>query len=332
VTEQAELATAAGDGAVPWRRSSRVLTYRGPSIAALLFPPTGVPALLSSLKAGRLAKEGRVEEARIAGERARDWCWYSVGIGLAAYFALFLVLLFTIRDGVLREVYFERDVITSWDAWRSLLKGFWINIQVALWAEAIVLVWALLVAVVRLLPGRECAPIRFVAAAYCDLFRGTPAVLVLLIINFGFQRARLPILENFSTTQYAILSLVLVYGAYVSEVYRAGIESIHWSQTAASRSLGLSHGQTLRYVVVPQAVRRVTLPLLNDFIGLQKDTALLSFIGVLEVLARARFINNSQATFTGYTMAAILFVVLTIPQTRFVDRLAKRHSIRMRAG
>jgi polar amino acid transport system permease protein len=240
-------------------------------------------------------------------------------------------MMFTIRGGVLRTVYFSGDVITSWEAWHSLLKGFWINIQVFLWSEAIVLVWALLVAIVRLLPNKACAPIRFVATAYCDLFRALPAVLVILIVNFGFQRARLPILEHFNTKQYAILALVLVYGAYVAEVYRAGIDSIHWSQSAASRSLGLSYGQTLRYVVVPQAVRRVIPPLLNDFIGLQKDTALISFIGVLEVLSRARFINNSQATFTGYTMAAILFVVITIPLTRFVDTLQRRDQARMRA-
>ena len=227
-----------------------------------------------SLRAGRLAKQGHIEEARIEGERARDWCWYSVGVGLAVYFAVFIALLFTIRGGVLRTVYFNGDVFWSAAAWQSLLKGFRINIEVFLWSEAIVLVWALIVAMVRLLPNRACAPIRFVATAYCDLFRAVPAVLVILIINFGFQRARLPVLEHFQPKQYAILALVLVYGAYVAEVYRAGIESIHASQTAAARSLGLSYGQTLRFVVVPQAVRRVIPPLLNDFIGLQKDTAL----------------------------------------------------------
>jgi polar amino acid transport system permease protein len=291
-----------------------------------------VPALVFSLRAGRLAKQGRTEAARIEGERARDWCWYSVGIGLAVYFVLFIFLLFTIRGGVLRRVYFKGDVFWSADAWHSLLKGFWINIQVFLWAEAIVLVWALLVAIVRLLPNRACAPIRFVATCYCDLFRALPAVLVILIINFGFQRARLPLLEHLSTKQYVIFALALVYGAYVAEVYRSGIESIHWSQTAAARSLGLSYGQTLRYVVVPQAVRRVIPPLLNDFIGLQKDTALISFVGVLEVLNRARFINNSRATFTGYMMSAILFILITIPMTRFVERLQRRDQARMRAG
>jgi polar amino acid transport system permease protein len=298
----------------------------------LLFPFTGIPALVFSLRASRLAKQGRIEDARIAGERARDWCWYSAGVGLAVYFAVFICLLFTIRGGVLRRVYFRGDVFFSAAAWQSLLKGFWINIQVFLAAEAIVLVWALVVAIIRLLPNRACAPIRLVATAYCDLFRALPAVLVILIINFGFQRARLPLLEHLNTKQYCILALVLVYGAYVAEVYRSGIESIHWSQTAAARSLGLTYGQTLRHVVVPQAVRRVIPPLLNDFIGLQKDTALISFVGVLEVLGRARFINNSKATFTGYTMAAILFVLITIPMTRFVERLQRRDQARMRAG
>jgi polar amino acid transport system permease protein len=299
---------------------------------SLLFPPTGIPALVFSLRSGRLVKEGRVEEARVEGERARDWCWYSLGIGLAVYFVLFIVVLFTIRDGVLGQVYFKRDVITSGDVWRSLLKGFWINIQVFLWSEAIVLVWALVVAIVRLLPHRACVPIRLVATAYSDLFRALPAVLVILIINFGFQRARLPLLEHFSTMQYAILALVLVYGAYVAEVYRAGIESIHPSQASAARSLGVTYAQTMRYVVVPQAVRRVIPPLLNDFIGLQKDTALIFSIGIFEVLSRARFVNNAQATFTGYTMAAMLFFIITIPMTRFVDQLQRRDQARMRAG
>ena len=124
--------------------------------------------------------------------------------------------------------------------------------------------------------------------------------------------------------QYAIMALALVYGAYVAEVYRAGIESIHPSQTAAARSLGLTYAQTMRHVVVPQAVRRVVPPLLNDFIGLQKDTALIFPSASSRCCHRARFVNNSEATFTGYTMAAMLFFLITIPMTRFVDRLQRR--------
>ena len=313
------------------RRVPRVITYRAASILALLFPFTGVPALLASIKASRLSKQGQLEIAREQGERARDWCWYSLGYGLLAYFLLFIVYLFTARHHVLFKTYFD-DVIFTRVAWRSLLKGFWINIQIFLWAGVIMLVWALVVALLRLLPGKACGPIRFVAAAYTDIFRSIPAILVIFIVNFGFQQARLPILENFSTIQFGILALVLVYGAYVSEVYRAGIESIHWSQVAAARSLGLSYAQTMRHVVVPQAVRRVIPPLLNDFIGLQKDTALVGFIGLSELLQRARFLNNNKATFTGYTIATILFVVITIPMTRFTDRMIKRDQARMRVG
>ena len=130
----------------------------------------------------------------------------------------------------------------------------------------------------------------------------------------------------------AILALTLTYGAYVSEVYRAGIESVHWSQTAAARSLGLSYTQTMRHVVVPQAVRRVIPPLLNDFIGLQKDTSLIGALGVLDVVSRARFVNNSKGTLTAYSMGAILFLLVTIPFTRWLDWLIRRQQAKTLAG
>ena len=290
----------------------------------MLFPFTGIPALVFSLRASRLAKQGRIEDARIAGERARDWCWYSAGVGLAVYFAVFICLLFTIRGGVLRRVYFRGDVFFSAAAWQSLLKGFWINIQVFLAAEAIVLVWALVVAIIRLLPNRACAPIRLVATAYCDLFPALPAVLVILIINFGFQRARLPLLEHLNTKQYCILALVLVYGAYVAEVYRAGLESIHPSQSAAARSLGLTLRPDAAHVVVPQAVRRVIPPLLNDFISLQKDTALIGSSASLEVARGPVSQQHALQPLTAVHVAACCFIVITIPLARFVDYLIDR--------
>ena len=217
-------------------------------------------------------------------------------------------------------------------AWKSLLKGFWINVQVFLIAEVIVLVWALVVAVMRLLPGPACKPVRLLATVYVDVFRGIPSLLVILIIGFGLPQANVPVLGGFSDMQFAILALSLTYGAYVSEVYRAGIDSVHWSQTAAARSLGLSYAQTMRHVVVPQAVRRVIPPLLNDFIGLQKDTALISFLGVLDVISRARFINNSRGTLTAYSMAAMLFLAVTIPFTRWLDGLIRRQQAKTLAG
>ncbi len=131
---------------------------------------------------------------------------------------------------------------------------------------------------------------------------------------------------------WCILALTLTYGAYVAEVYRAGIESIHWSQISAARSLGLSYMQTMRYVVVPQAVRRIMAPLLNDFIGLQKDTALVQVVGVIDAFNQSRIISSNAFNLSAVTIVAILFVLITIPQARFVDRLIERDNARMKAG
>ncbi|MFZ4719459.1 MAG: ABC transporter permease subunit [Ilumatobacteraceae bacterium] len=313
-------------------RVGRVLVHRWASIFALLFPPTGIPALVNSIQASRLAKAGKTEAARDKGERARNWAWYSVGFGIAAYTVLFFVWLLTTNGGAVRKVYLNPDVLADWNAWRSILKGFWINVQVFLIAEVLVLIWALVVALMRLLPGDACKPVRFIATVYVDVFRGVPAILVIYIVGLGLSQANVPVVGDLSPMSYAILALTLTYGAYVSEVYRAGIESVHWSQTAASRSLGLSYSQTLRHVVVPQAVRRSIPPLLNDFIGLQKDSALISVLGILDVLSRARFINNAKGTLAAYSMAAVLFLVVTVPFTRWLDALIRRQQARTQAG
>jgi polar amino acid transport system permease protein len=310
----------------------RVLTYRKAATVALFFPPTGVPALMHSMRAARLAHEGEIESARREGERARDWAWYSVGIGLSVYTVAFLAWLLLTNDHAVARVFFGWATLTDGRAWKSLLKGFWINVQVFIIAEVVVLVWALVVAIMRLLPGPACKPIRFLATVYVDVFRGVPALLVIYIVGLGLAQANVPIVGDFSDIQYAIIALSLTYGAYVSEVYRAGIESVHWSQTAAARSLGLTYTQTMRHVVVPQAVRRVIPPLLNDFIGLQKDTALISVLGVLDVVNRARFINNSRGTLAAYSMAALLFLLVTIPFTRWLDGLIRRQQAKTLAG
>ena len=288
--------------------------------------------MIHSVRAGRLAREGDIESARREGERARDWSWYSVGIGLSAYIVAFVVWLLLTNHHAVSRVFFGWTTLTDGGAWHSLLKGFWINVQVFMIAEVIVLVWALVVAVMRLLPGPACRPVRFLVTVYVDVFRGIPALLVILIVGLGLPQAHVPIMGGFSDMQYAILALTLTYGAYVSEVYRAGIESVHWSQTAASRSLGLSYSQTMRHVVVPQAVRRVIPPLLNDFIGLQKDTALINTLGVLDAVSRARFVNNSRGTLAAYSMAAMLFLLVTIPFTRWLDGLIRRQQAKTLAG
>ncbi len=314
------------------RRVGRVLTYRKAATLALLFPPAGIPSMVHSVRAARLAREGEIESARREGERARDWSWYAVGIGLSVYIVAFLAWILVTNHHAVSRVFFGWSTVTDGGAWKSLLKGFWINVQVFLIAEVIVLVWALVIAVMRLLPGPACRAVRILVTVYVDVFRGIPALLVILIVGLGLPQAHVPIMGGFSDMEYAILALTLTYGAYVSEVYRAGIESVHWSQTAAARSLGLSYSQTMRHVVVPQAVRRVIPPLLNDFIGLQKDTALINALGVLDVVSRARFVNNSKGTLAAYSMAALLFLLVTIPFTRWLDGLIRRQQAKTLAG
>ena len=288
--------------------------------------------MIHSVRAGRLAREGEIESARREGERARDWAWYAVGIGLSVYIIAFLAWLLVTNHHAVSRVFFGWSTVTNGGAWKSLLKGFWINVQVFLIAEVIVLVWALVIAVMRLLPGPACGPVRLLVTVYVDVFRGIPALLVILIVGLGLPQAHVPIMGGFSDMEYAILALTLTYGAYVSEVYRAGIESVHSSQTAAARSLGLTYSQTMRHVIVPQAVRRVIPPLLNDFIGLQKDTALINALGVLDVVSRARFVNNSKGTLAAYSMAALLFLLVTIPFTRWLDGLIRRQQAKTLAG
>jgi polar amino acid transport system permease protein len=210
-------------------------------------------------------------------------------------------------------------------------EGFQTNIKLMVIAEALVLVFALLLAVVRGLPGRGAFPFRVIAVIYTDVFRGTPLILVLFIVGLGVPALNLSVVSSQSLFVYGIISLTLVYTAYVTEVYRAGIESVHPSQRMAARSLGLSYGQAMRYVVLPQAIRRVIPPLLNDFIGLQKDTALVTVLGLTEAAAQAGFYSTDYFNYAGFTVAAVFFIILTIPLARFTDHLIKERERRERA-
>ena len=209
-------------------------------------------------------------------------------------------------------------------------NGFQLIIELMLVAEGLVLVLALLVAIVRGLPGRAAGPFRAIAIAYTDIFRGTPLILVLFIVQ-GFATLNYVGLSAGTLFRNGLIALTLVYTAYVTEVYRAGIESVHPSQRMAARSLGLSYMQSLRYVVLPQAIRRVVPPLLNDFIGLQQDTALITVIGLTEAVAQANFYSTDYLNFAGLTVAAVFFIFLTIPLARFTDHIIKEREKRERA-
>jgi polar amino acid transport system permease protein len=228
-----------------------------------------------------------------------------------------------------KEAFFNGEVFR--ESFPDILEKFGKNIQAFVIAEAIVLVLGLALAVVRSLPGPVFFPVRALAIVYIDLFRGMPTILVIALLGFGFPALQLEGVPS-DPFFWGIVAIVLVYSAYVAEVYRAGIESVHPSQDAAARSLGLSRRGSLRYVVVPQAVRRVVPPLLNDFIGLQKDTALLGVVGVVEAFRQAQLDQSATFNFTPFIALALVFVVFTIPLTRLTDWLIARERRRRQAG
>jgi polar amino acid transport system permease protein len=212
-----------------------------------------------------------------------------------------------------------------------IVSALWKNIQLFVLAESSILVLALVLAVMRSLPGSAFFPLRLMAVAYIDLFRAVPSVLVIFLLGYGMQGLGVPGLPT-DPFIWGLIALILVWSAYVAEVYRAGIEGVHPSQEAAARSLGLSRLQGLRHVVLPQAVRRVMPPLLNDFIGLQKDTALVGLLGVVEVFKRTQIEAGGAFNFTPYLICGLIFLLLTIPLARFVDWLAARDRRRQLAG
>src|SRR6187431_145805 len=212
----------------------------------------------------------------------------------------------------------------------KVVRAFIVNIQLFLLAEVFVLALGLIVAILRGLPGPVFFPVRLLSTVYVDFFRAVPGILIIYVLGFGIPGLAIPGIPN-DPFPYAVIALTLVYSAYVSEVYRAGIDSVHWSQEAAARSLGLSRTQSLRYVVVPQAVRRVIPPLLNDFIGLQKDTVLVSVIGVVEIFRQAQIIKSATFNFTPFLAVSLVFIVITIPLARFTDWLVERDRRRQAA-
>ena len=222
-----------------------------------------------------------------------------------------------------------RDTFFNWgvgrDAFPDVLVGFWVNVRVFLISAVCMLVLGLGLAVLRTLRGPVFWPLRALAVGYVDLFRGLPLILVLLLVGFGLPGLRLQGVPN-NPIVLGCVALVLTYSAYVAEVFRSGIESIHPSQRAAARSLGLTGAQTMRHVVLPQAVRRVVPPLLNDLVALTKDSGLISILGAAIDAVRAAQIDTATTfNFTPYVVAGLLFLLLTIPMTRLTDAISRRY-------
>ena len=299
-------------------------------IASLILVIPALKSVRSAWQAQAASAASDIVQARVLGAAARTWCWFTFGYAAALVLALLSALFVIVNDLAVGNTFFRLSLIA--DSFDLVLRAFWRNVYIFMVAEVLVLVWGLIVAIARMIPGQPGQPIRLIATVYTDTFRGLPAIISIYMVGFGLPLTGLPLVTDFPPEWYAILALTLTYGAYVAEVYRAGIDSIHWSQTAAARSLGLSFMQTLRFVIVPQAVRRIIPPLLNDFVSLQKDTALVNVIGVIDAFNQAKIIASNHFSLSPVTTVALLFVVITIPQARFVDRLIERDRRRMRAG
>jgi polar amino acid transport system permease protein len=217
-----------------------------------------------------------------------------------------------------------RDTFFSWSAFKSafpdVLSGFWLDVRMFLIVEAVVLVLGLIVALVRTSRSPALFPLRLLAAAFVDIFRGIPTILLVYLVGFGIPALQLSGLPT-DPVVLGEIALSLSYGAYVAEVYRAGIASVHRGQRDAALAIGLTEGQALRHVIIPQGVRRVGPPLLNDFIALQKDVALVSILGPQEAFRAAQIISAQTFNYTPFIAAAVLYLAVTVPLARIVDRL-----------
>jgi polar amino acid transport system permease protein len=302
------------------------------SAVVLLAAATLIPlarGIRQQARSTRALAAGDLVEARTYRSRAAHSGWVALGSCLPIIFVAIFTLFLLANDHAVQSTFFDAKFMSQ--SFVDVTVAFGQNVQIAVLAEIFVLVWALIIALARLVPTNAGRPIRALATAYVDTFRAIPSIIVIYLVGFGLPLAGVPLFSDLGPMWSAVLALTLTYGAYVAEVYRAGIEGIHWSQVSASRSLGLSYGKTMRFVVVPQAVRRVTPPLLNDFIGLQKDTALVTVIGTVDAFTQAKIYSSNYFNLSSVTVVAILFIIITIPQTRFVDRLLSRDASRQRS-
>jgi polar amino acid transport system permease protein len=217
------------------------------------------------------------------------------------------------------------DIDYGREVFPTVIKGLWINIQLTFIGGLAIGIIALGLALMRTTKSPALTPFRFLATAYVDIFRGAPLILIILLVGFGVPALRLKGISS-NVIFLGTVAVVLTYSAYVAEVIRSGILSIHPSQRAAARSLGLTSGQTMRYVVLPQAIRRVVPPLLNDFVSLLKDTGLVSILGVTDAVRAAQINASRTFNYTPYVVAAILFLLITIPMTRYTDRAIRQRT------
>ena len=237
--------------------------------------------------------------------------------------SLFTVLVTSPGWEIVKKTFFDIDY--GREVFPTVIAGLWINLQLTFIGGAAIGIIALGLALLRTTKSPALTPFRFLATAYVDIFRGAPLILIILLVGFGVPALRLKGISS-NVIFLGTVAVVLTYSAYVAEVIRSGILSIHPSQRAAARSLGLTSGQTMRFVVLPQAIRRVVPPLLNDFVSLLKDTGLVSILGVTDAVRAAQINASRTFNYTPYVVAAVLFLLITIPMTRYTDRAIRQRT------
>jgi polar amino acid transport system permease protein len=276
--------------------------------------------------------------SRLLGDSSRRGVVLSTASTVVVLGVLVAVFLLAPGSAQVRHTFFNPA-----DMWKALVgdpkagyysvaEALWLNIRMFVAAEIGILIVGLVVAVIRQSTGPVLLPLRVVSTIYVDVARGVPLILIIFAIGFGAPALQLTVISDQSAAVYGVVALVISYSAYVSEVYRAGINAVHRSQLAAARSLGLSQWAAMRYVILPQAIRNIIPPLLNDFISLQKDTALVGLLGAIEANKAAELFSDTEFNYSSYVVAAGLFLILTIPLARFTDYLIRRDQARRLAG
>ena len=263
-------------------------------------------------------------------ERKRKSMWVAIASTLGFAVIVGFGLVSTPGWSRVTESFFNVEI--GIEAFPRIIEGLWLNIRVLFFTSISVVIVGMLFALLRTLRNPVFFPLRLFAHGYVDFFRGLPLIITLYLVGFGIPGLRLEWLGRIPVEVLGTVALTLTYSAYVSEVFRAGIESIHPSQRLAARSLGLSYGKSMRLVVLPQAIRRVAPPLMNDFVALQKDVGLISVLGAIDAVRGAQIEVAKYANFTPYILSGILFVLLAIPTVRFTDRISRKLAQREQTG
>ena len=257
----------------------------------------------------------------------------SVVISIASTIVFAAIVWFTVVNtpgwATVQRSFFDPQIFV--EALPRVAQGFLLNLRVLAISVVTVFVFSIVIALLRTLRGPVFFPVRALAAGYTDLFRGIPLIIVLYLVGFGIPGLRLTE-TRIPAEVFGVIALTLTYSAYVSEVWRAGIEAVHPSQVQAARSLGLSHSKTMRLVVLPQALRKVTPALMNDFVAMQKDVGLISVLGAVDAVRAAQIETSLAANFTPYIVAGLFFVLLALPMIRFIDWYTARLRSREQVG